>query len=251
MDQFVKFRELHDEGIFVMPNPWDRGSALILEGLGFKALATTSGGFARSIGKVDQQVTRDELLGHVSELTAILSVPLSVDAERLFPRDTGGIEESVRLLAVAGAAGCSIEDYDPSSGSIDPMDRAAEAVATASEACTDHRLFLTARAENHLYGVGSLDDTIERLIAYRHAGADALYAPGLVDLNDISRLVDALEGAPVNVLALPKGPRISELESVGVRRVSTGGALFGAAYRALRDGAVELLEHGTSCYSAR
>src|SRR4051794_12525992 len=112
------FRALHTEGLFVMPNPWDRGSARILQEVGFRALATTSAGFARSIGKNDQQVTRDELVAHVAELTSVLDIPLNVDSERLFPDDAGGITETVRLLAEAGAAGCSIEDFRPSTRSI-------------------------------------------------------------------------------------------------------------------------------------
>ena len=242
-----EFRRLHDAGLFVMPNPWDRGSALRLEAHGFPALATTSAGFARSIGRDDQEVGRDELVRHVAELAEVVGVPLNVDSERLFPDESGGIAESVRLLAAAGAAGCSIEDYDPATGSIDSVDRAVAAVGAAASACRDHGLVLTARAENHLYGVHDLDDTIGRLRAYEAAGADVVYAPGLTSLGDIELVVSEV-GVPVNVLARPDGPRIGDLESAGVRRVSTGGALFNAAYRVIDVAAEELLGAGTSTY---
>ena len=234
------FRALHHQGTFVMPNPWDRGSARILEDLGSKALATTSAGFARSIGKNDQQVTRDELVAHVAELTSVLEIPLNVDSERLFPDDPGGITETVRLLAQAGAAGCSIEDYRPATGSILPVAEAAAAVAEAAAACAGHGMVLTARCENLLYGAGDLDDTITRLVAYREAGAEVLYPPGLVDAADITRVVTEV-GAPVNVLAFPGSPPIDQLAGLGVRRVSTGGALQTNAYKAMRHDAEALL----------
>jgi 2-methylisocitrate lyase-like PEP mutase family enzyme len=234
------FRALHREGTFVMPNPWDRGSARILADLGCKALATTSAGFARSIGKNDQQVTRDELVAHVAELTSVLEIPLNVDGERLFPDDPGGIAETVRRLAQAGAAGCSIEDYRPATTSILPVDEAAAAVAEAAAACAEHGLVLTARCENLLYGAGDLDDTIARLVAYREAGAEVVYPPGLVEAADITRVVTEV-GAPVNVLAFPGSPPIDQLAELGVRRVSTGGALQGNAYRAMRHDAEALL----------
>jgi len=234
------FRALHHQGTFVMPNPWDRGSARILEDLGSKALATTSAGFARSIGKNDQQVTRDELVAHVAELTSVLEIPLNVDSERLFPDDPGGITETVRLLAQAGAAGCSIEDYRPATGSILPVAEAAAAVAEAAAACAGHGMVLTARCENLLYGAGDLDDTIARLVAYREAGAEVLYPPGLVEAADISRVVTEV-GAPVNVLAFPGSPPIDQLAGLGVRRVSTGGALQTNAYKAMRHDAEALL----------
>ncbi|MGZ4682196.1 MAG: isocitrate lyase/PEP mutase family protein [Acidimicrobiales bacterium] len=234
------FRSLHQEGIFVMPNPWDRGSARILQDLGFKALATTSAGLGRSIGKADQQVTRAELVTHVGELTSILDVPLNVDSERLFPDAPGGIAETVRLLAEAGASGCSIEDYRPSTSSIVPIAEAADAVGQAAAACGEHGIVLTARCENLLYGVGDLDDTIARLIAYREAGAEVVYPPGLVEAADITRVVTEV-GAPVNVLNFPGAPPVDQLATLGVRRVSTGGALYNTAYRAMRHEAEALL----------
>lgn len=234
-----EFRALHDS-CFVMPNPWDRGSARMLEELGFPALATTSAGYAGSIGKDDQEVSRDELIRHVADLTDFVGVPLNVDSERLFPDEPGGIVETVRLLAVAGAAGCSIEDYQPSTDSIDAVDRAAEAVTIAADACAAHGIVLTARAENHLYGVADLDDTIARLQAYAAAGADVLYAPGLADASAIERLVHSVS-LPVNVLHRPNGPTVDELEELGVKRISIGKAFYTAAYGTLAEQARPLL----------
>jgi 2-methylisocitrate lyase-like PEP mutase family enzyme len=250
-DRRAQFRALHErDKLFVMPNPWDAGSARLLASCGFEALATTSEGFAWSLGKPDQTVSRDELVAHVASLADATSLPLNVDSERCYPNDPGGVTETVVLLAGAGAAGFSIEDYDPATGGMEDIGIAAERVAIAAEAA--HRLtepmVLTARAENHVHGVDDLDDTIARLIAYRDAGADAVYAPGLRDLGQIAAVVEAV-GVPVNALALPNGPTIPELASVGVRRVSTGSLLAGAAYGALVTGARELADAGTSRYA--
>jgi 2-methylisocitrate lyase-like PEP mutase family enzyme len=247
----ARFRELHaGEELFVMPNPWDVGSARLLASTGFEALATTSAGFAWTLGKLDQMVSRDELVAHVASLAAATPLPLNVDSERCYPDDPGGVAETVSLLAEAGASGCSIEDYDPATASIEPLETAAGRVAIAAEAAHGLRepMVLTARAENHLYGVNDLDDTIARLVAYRDAGADAVYAPWLSDLGQIARVVREV-GLPVNVLAVPDGPAIPELASVGVRRVSTGSLLTGAAYGALLAGVRELQETGTSRYA--
>ncbi len=248
----ARFRELHArEQLFVMPNPWDVGSARILAAAGFEALATTSAGFAWSLGKLDQQVTRDELVAHVADLSAATDLPLNVDSERCYPDDPGGVAETVKQLAEAGAAGCSIEDYDPQTGAIDDVSLAAERVAQAAETVhgLDEPMVLTGRAENHVHGVDDLYDTIARLIAYRDAGADCVYAPGLTAIEDIKRVVDAV-GVPVNVLALATAPPIAELAAAGVRRASTGGLLAGVAYGALHAAARELLDTGTSAYAA-
>ena len=248
----ARFHELHArEGIFVMPNPWDAGSARLLQSCGFAALATTSAGYAWLLGKDDHEVTRDELVAHVAELAAAVDVPLSVDSERCFASDPAGVAETVRLLADAGAAGCSIEDWDPETGRIDDPARAAELVTAAVEAAHDRPdpMVLTARAENHLHGISDLDDTIARLVAYRSAGADCLYAPGLTDPGQIAAVVEAV-AAPVNVLALPGAPAVPELERLGVRRVSTGSLLARTAYGAMLAGARELLSAGTSGYAS-
>jgi 2-methylisocitrate lyase-like PEP mutase family enzyme len=246
-----RFRELHArEQLFVMPNPWDVGSARLLEHGGFEALATTSAGYAWSLGKLDQRVTRGELVAHVAELTAAVSVPLNVDSERCYPDDPGGIAATVALLAEAAAAGFSIEDYNPAVGRIDDLDVAVEQVAIAVDAthALGEPMVLTARAENHIRGVDDFDDTIARLTAYRDAGADVVYAPGLTELGQISAVVSL--GVPVNVLARPTAPSLSELESAGVRRVSTGSLLAAAAYGALVDATQELRTDGTSTYAA-
>ncbi|MEV4639341.1 isocitrate lyase/phosphoenolpyruvate mutase family protein [Actinoplanes sp. NPDC049548] len=245
-----RFRALHISGIFVMPNPWDAGSARLLEHLGFPALATTSSGLAASLGRLDQQVTRDELVAHVAAVTSAVTVPVSVDAEWCFADSADGIAETVDLLAQAGAAGISIEDYDPAAQLVVTKQLATERVAAAARACRRHGVVLTARAENHLYGHAGLDDTIDRLRAYRDAGADVLYAPGLTSPADIGRLVESV-AAPVNVLAVAGAPPVAELGTLGVRRVSTGGALAWAAYGALRDAARELLSSGTTTFRER
>jgi 2-methylisocitrate lyase-like PEP mutase family enzyme len=242
-----RFRAMHRDGLFVMPNAWDVGSARLLASLGFHAIATTSSGHSAALGRADQEVTRDELLSHVEALVDAVDLPVSVDAERCFADGPAGVAQTVELIADAGAAGCSIEDYDPATRSIDAIDVATERVAAASEAARRHGLMLTARAENHLYGIGDFTDTIERLVAYRAAGADVVYAPGLVDRGQIERLVKAVN-APLNVLAMRVVPSISELATLGVRRVSTGGGLARAAYGALIAAGRELQTTGTYTY---
>ena len=247
IDKRERFRDLHRDGLFVMPNAWDVGSARLLASVGFQAIATTSSGHAASLGKGDMQVTRDELLAHVEALVGAVDVPVSVDAERCFAENPAGVAQTVELIAAAGAAGCSIEDYDPATDAIDAIDNATERVAAAVEAAHRHGMVLTARAENHLHGIDDLDDTIERLRAYRAAGADCIYAPGLIDPAAIERVVQAVD-APVNVLAMRRGPSVPELAALGVRRVSTGGGLARVAYGALLAAARELHETGTYEY---
>lgn len=244
-----RFADLHETGSFLMPNAWDVGSALVLQSLGFDAIATTSSGFAATLGRHDQNVTFAELAVHVAAICSAVDIPLSVDAEAGYSPDADGLAWTVGQLAATGAAGISIEDYLPGRGVLgaeEATDRVGRLVAAAAE----EGLTVTARAENHLYGVDDLDDTIFRLRSYRSAGADVLYAPGLTDLAEISRVVAEVDG-PVNVLLLPDGPPVGELSSAGVRRMSTGGALAFAAYGALAAGAGELLEHGTSGYLSR
>jgi 2-methylisocitrate lyase-like PEP mutase family enzyme len=243
-----RFAELHERGTFIMPNAFDVGSARLLDSLGFDAIATSSSAHAATLGRHDQQVFRDELIEHVTSLAAAVGIPVSVDSERCFADDLEEIGETAALLAEAGAAGFSIEDYRPDVG-IDPIDEATERVAAAAEAARQHGMVLTARAENHFYGTGDLEDTLTRLTAYADAGADCLYAPGLTDPVDIAAVVDL--GLPVNVLVFPGVPPVPDLAALGVRRVSTGGALAFAAYGAVAAGARELLATGTSDYTAR
>ncbi|MGH2381513.1 MAG: isocitrate lyase/PEP mutase family protein [Candidatus Limnocylindria bacterium] len=242
-----RFRALHGTGLFLMPNAWDIGSARLLASMGFPAIATTSSGHAAALGRPDQHVTRDELLAHVEALAGAVGIPVSVDAERCFAEDPAGVERTVELIADTGAAGCSIEDYDPRTSSIDPLEIAVERVRAAAGAARKHDMVLTARAENHLYGLGDLGDTMTRLRAYREAGAEVLYAPGLVVAEEIARLVEEV-GAPINVLAMRQSPSVPELARLGVRRVSTGGGLARAAYGALAAAARELQVDGTSTY---
>ncbi len=249
-----RFFELHArDHVFVMPNPWDIGSTKLLAGLGFEALATTSAGFAWSMGRDDYGITRDQLVAHTTSIAAATDLPLNVDSERCFADDgdLDGVAETVRLLHDAGAAGCSIEDWNGPADRIDPIDVAAERVGAAARAA--HRagdpMVLTARCENFLHGLTDLDETIERLVAYATAGADCVYAPGLHMVEQIERVVDAV-GVPVNVLALPGGPTVAEIGAAGGRRVSMGGSLASTAYGAMMAGARELLEAGTSTYLA-
>lgn len=240
MDTRTRFAELHGNGFFVMPNAWDVGSAVRLERMGFEAVATTSSGHAASLGKSDQEVTFDELCVHVEALSAALSVPLSVDSERLFADDADGIAANVATFASLGAAGVSIEDYDPATSAIDPIERATDRVAAAVEGARSAGVVVTARAENHLYGAGDLDDTIHRLLAYARAGADCVYAPGLTELSDVTSVVDSVDVA-VNVLLRPTGPPLVVLADLGVRRVSVGGRLANVAYAAMEAEAAVLL----------
>ncbi len=238
-----RFRDLHAAGCFVMPNPFDIGSARLLDALGFPALATTSAGFAATLGRDDMQVTRDELVAHVAAISAASSPPLNVDSERCFADTADGIAETVHLLADAGAAGFSIEDWNPATNSIDAIDVASERVRAAATAAGERGLVLTARCENHLHGVDDFADTLARLRGYLAAGAEVLYAPMLWSAEQIGPV--AALGAPVNVLLLPGGPSVEKLAARGARRVSVGGSLANIAHGAVVATAEHLLAHGT------
>jgi len=239
-----RFRSLHAEGTFVIPNPHDRGSCRLLTALGFEALATTSGGFAASMGRLDMTVHRDDLIDHVKALCSVTHLPISVDAEQCFPDSPGGVARTVELLGEVGAAGCSLEDWNPDTGSIEDIGVAVDRIGAAAAAADRLGLTLTARAENHLRGRDELDDTIGRLAAYREAGAHVVYAPGLTDLAAIARVV-AECGAPTNVLLLPGGPSVGQLSEIGVRRVSIGSSLTRIAYGSLVDAAERLRDDGS------
>ncbi|MDP2290178.1 MAG: isocitrate lyase/phosphoenolpyruvate mutase family protein [Actinomycetota bacterium] len=239
-----QFRSLHQQGTFVMPNPHDVGTTKLLTTVGFDALATTSAGFASTLGRLDMTVARDELVEHVGRLTAATHLPFNVDSERLYGDDAAGIAECVALLAGAGAAGCSIEDWNPATDQIDPLEVSVARVGAAAEEARRHGIVLTGRCENHLHGVDDLDDTIARLCAYRDAGAEVVYAPGLVDVVAIGRVVNEV-GVPVNVLLLPGGPNVAALAAAGVRRVSLGSFFANVANAAVINAATQLRDAGT------
>jgi 2-methylisocitrate lyase-like PEP mutase family enzyme len=242
------FLDLHRPGDpLLIPNPWDIGSARILAALGFQALATTSGGFAGTLGRADGSVTRVEALAHAAAIVAATDLPVSADLENGFADDPDGVAETVRGAVAAGLAGCSIEDAardreDP----VYPLELAAERVAAAVESAAEG-FVITARAENHLYGHDDLADTIARLQAFQEAGAHVLYAPGLTTAEQIRAVVAEVD-RPVNVLALAGVPTVAELAELGVARISVGGAFAAVAWGALVAAATELKEQGTYGY---
>lgn len=249
-----RFLALHHGATpLLLPNPWDIGSARLFAAMGFDALATTSSGFAASIGRLDGQVTREEALAHAAEIVHATALPVSADLEKGFGADPAAVADTYTLAAQTGLAGASIEDstgdqHDP----ILAIDAAAERVRAAAEAAHGvHAHFvLTGRSENYLHGRPELADTIRRLQAYQEAGADVLYAPGVTRAEDIRSIVTSVD-RPVNVLARPTVPPIAELGTLGVARVSVGGAFAFAAFGAAVEAARELREHGTYGYLAR
>ena len=241
------FLELHRKGEpLLLANVWDAGSARLLESVGYEALATTSSGHAGTLGRLDGAVTRDVVLDHCRHIAAATGLPVSADLENCFSEDLEGIAETIRLAGETGLAGCSIEDYSGGgSARLYPLVEAVARVqAAVAEAHGRANLVLTARAENHIRGVDDLGDTIERLQAYQEAGADVVYAPGLADLGQIRKVVEAVD-APVNVLCRPGAPTVPELASVGVARVSVGGGFYFVALGALARAAREWREQGT------
>jgi 2-methylisocitrate lyase-like PEP mutase family enzyme len=250
-DAARRFMELHKPGEpLLLPNPWDPGSAILLASLGFKALATTSSGFAASLGRDDGSVTRDEALGHAAAIVTATDLPVSADLEDCFATEPSGVAETVRLAIGAGLAGCSVEDY--SRNDDDPIfgfELAVARVAAAAEAAHSGPVpfVLTARAENYLHGRPDLADTIARLQAFQQAGADVLYAPGLQRIEDIRQVLREVD-RPVNVLAMSGVPPVPELAEAGVARVSVGGAFAFTALGALVNAAIELRDQGTYGY---
>jgi 2-methylisocitrate lyase-like PEP mutase family enzyme len=245
------FRELHAGEPFVIPNPWDAGSARVLEALGFKALATTSSGFAFTLGRLDGRTTLDEVAAHVATLDRATELPISVDLENGYGPAPEDAARAIVRAAEAGAVGGSIEDYDPEGFLYEP-EHAVERVAAAVEAARslNFPFMLTARAENHIRGNPDLDDTIARLQAFELVGADVLYAPGLGSTDEIRAVCDAVS-RPVNVLALP-GLTIPEIFDAGAQRVSVGGGLTWVAVSAMVDAATALRDSGDlSALSAR
>lgn len=254
-DRYRSFVALHRrERAFVMPNPWDAGTARILSAMGFEALATTSAGYAFSTGRRDgvARLTRDEILANAAAIVAATDLPVSADLENGYGRAPAACAETIEAALAAGLVGGSIEDAsgDPDDP-IYPLELAAERVAAAAEAAKGRPFLLTARAENHLWGRPDLADTIARLQAYSAAGAAVLYAPGLPDLEAIRTVCREVD-RPVNVVMGLKGASysVAELSEAGVRRISVGGSFARAALGGLRRAAQEVLEQGTFTYAA-
>jgi 2-methylisocitrate lyase-like PEP mutase family enzyme len=245
----AEFLSLHVPGRpLLQPNAWDAGAARLLEHLGYQAVATTSSGFAATLGRPDGSVTRDEALAHCRALAGAVEIPVAADAENGFADAPEEVAGNVRLLAGTGLAGASIEDW--SGTEIYDAGLATERVAAAVEAAHagPQQLVLTARAENLLHG-GDLDDAISRLQAYQEVGADVLFMPGLRTAGDISALISSVD-KPVNVLVVPGCPPVAELAELRVARISVGGTWTWVAYAAVIDAANELRDNGTYSYGA-
>jgi methylisocitrate lyase len=237
------FRRLHESGFFVLPNPWDLGSALHLQSMGFKALASTSSGFALTLGRPDYGIERDELLDHLRSLAGAIDLPFNADFEGGYALEPEGVAANVRLAVETGVAGLSIEDRvvggDP--GLLE-LGLAVERMKAARAAIDQDAsgVVLVGRCEGYLVGQPDLAATIARLQAYGEAGADCLYAPGPRTKEDIAAIVKAVAPIPVNVLLRDPGPTLAELADLGVRRASTGGALAYTAWRAFTEAAKAL-----------
>ena len=242
------FRELHESGCFVIPNPWDPGSARVLVQLGFRALATTSSGYAWSSGRPDNGVPMEEVLRHVRAIAAAVDVPVNADFEGAFAVRPEEVAANVALAAATGVAGLSVEDStgDPSAPLFD-FQLSVDRVRAASDAIRrgGGGVLLTARSEGFIVGRPDLTETIRRLVAYADAGADCLYAPGLRSLEDITTVVRAVAPKPVNVLVGSEFTTVEELAARGVRRISVGGALARAAWTGFLQAATEIADHGT------
>ncbi len=240
------FRKLHQSGCFVIPNPWDIGSARYLASLGFKALATTSSGFAWSRGRTDNHMTLDEVLHHLEEMAASVEVPLNADFEGGFAVDPAGVAANVRRAVATGVAGLSVEDSTgDASVPLFEFDLAVERVRAAAGAVAGTGVTLVARSEGFITGRPHLAETLRRLSAYAEAGADCLYAPGIRTREEITAVVRAVAPKPVNVLVGSDFTTVAELASLGVRRISVGGALARAAWGGFARAAAELARAGT------
>jgi 2-methylisocitrate lyase-like PEP mutase family enzyme len=238
------FRAMHAGDPFVIPNPWDVGSARVLEALGFTALATTSSGFAFTLGLLDGRVTLDQMAQHVAAIDAATDLPVSADLENGYGPSPADAAEAIRRVAMAGAVGGSIEDFDRESRQLYEIGHAAERIRAAVDAAHDvaFPFTLTARAENHIRGNADLADTIRRLQSFEEAGADVLYAPGLGTIDEIRAVCDAVS-KPVNVLAVP-GLSVAEIVDAGAQRISVGGSLTWVAVKAFADAAGAIRDRG-------
>ena len=253
-DRCRVFHRLHESGCFVIPNPWNAGSARLLAQLGFRALATTSSGFAWSTGRPDHRVTLEDALAYFRSISQAVDLPVSADFEGGFAVDPDAVASNVAAAAQTGLAGLSIED---STGNPSPplyeFALAVERIRAARRALDENGsgLLLTARSEGFIAGRPDLDETIRRLVSYRHAGADCLFAPGLRTLADIKTVVDAVAPGPLNVLMSSDFANVQELAEAGVRRISVGGALARAAWSGFLAAAKEIADEGTFRHLAR
>lgn len=240
------FRALHQQGCFVIPNPWDAGSAIALQSMGFRALASTSAGMAWSMGRPDNRVDRDEVLAHLANLVAAVDVPINADFENAFAREPSGVAANVALAVATGVAGLSVEDSTgDTEAPLYEFELAVERIAAARAAidASGADVMLTARTEGFITGRPDLDETIRRLTAFAEAGADCLYAPGLRDGAQIAEVVRAVAPRPVNVLT--PGLSVAVLAGLGVRRISVGGSLARSAWGGFLRAAREISETGT------
>jgi 2-methylisocitrate lyase-like PEP mutase family enzyme len=240
----ARFRALHEGEPFLIPNPWDAGSARVMEALGFEALATTSSGLAFTLGRLDGEASLDEVIAHVELLTSVTEVPLAVDLEDGHGPEPADVARAIERVAAAGAVGASIEDFDRIGGRLYGVEEACERVAAAvgAAAALNFPFVLTARAENQIRGNPDLDDTIARLRAYEAAGAEVLYAPGLRDVGEVRLVCEAVD-RPVNVLA-HRGLSVAEVLAAGAQRISVGGALTWVAVEAMADVATAMRDQG-------
>lgn len=248
------FRRFHEAGCFLMPNPWDSGSARYLQSLGFKAIASSSAGFAWTQGRSDNAVTRDMVLNHIRDLAAAVDIPVNADFEGGFAHDAEGVAANVKLAVATGVAGLSIEDFngnrdDPLYHFAHAVDRIRAARAAIDE--TGASVVLTARTEGYVFGRPDLRETINRLTAFAEAGADCVFAPGLRNPDDIRAVVQAVTPTPVNVVGTVPGFSVALLANLGVRRISTASALPRAAWAGFMAAAKEMAETGTMDFLAR
>jgi 2-methylisocitrate lyase-like PEP mutase family enzyme len=247
-DRVTTYRHLHESGCFVLPNPWDAGSARLLAQMGFRALATTSAGFAWSLGRQDNHVTLDESLAHLRAIAAAVDVPINADFEGGFAVEPAGVAANVTAATGTGIAGVSIEDSsgDPAQPLFD-FALSVERVRAAREAIdrSGTGIVLTARSEGFIVGRPDLDETVRRLVAFAAAGAECLYAPGLRSPHEISTVVKAVAPKPVHVLVGGDFTTVAALADLGVRRISVGGALARAAWGGFLEAAQEIAKHGT------
>jgi 2-methylisocitrate lyase-like PEP mutase family enzyme len=243
----VEFRQLHETGCFALPNPWDAGTAKYLQHLGFKAIATTSAGFAFSRGLPDGSVKRDDMLAHIRELVEATDIPVNADFENGYADDPNWCAENSRLCAETGVAGLSIEDAaDRKESPLYDLNLAVERIHAVREALHGTGVLLVGRAEGFLVGREKLDQVIKRLVKYSEAGAECLYAPGFKDRDSNKAIVEAVTPKPVNVLiGGPGGMTMRDAEEIGGRRVSVGGAFARAAWGGFIRSAKELMEQGT------